>query len=170
MIRLEQLLESLKTVRRHTAQAVEDMPAGELDFRSMPEMMTFRELARHILDASHGLVGMLLAGVETLQTPDVREKLKLYLPELAADAPAADLAAALRASVEQRTQELAAQPAEFFSGMITWFDGQQLTRMEMIQMVKEHEMTHRQQMFFYLRMKGIVPSTTRARQARPAAK
>jgi len=170
MIRLEQLLESLKTVRQHTAQAVEDMPAAELDFRPVPEVMTFREIARHILDASHGLSGMLLSGDDNFATPDFREKVTRHAVNLPADAGPADLAAALRRSVDERVAGFAAQPSAFFDQIITRFDGQRVTRMEMIQMLKEHEMTHRSQMFLYLRMKGVVPSTTRQRQAKPAAK
>jgi uncharacterized damage-inducible protein DinB len=41
-----------------------------------------------------------------------------------------------------------------------------MTVLEMLQFVKEHELTHRAQMFLYLRMKGIVPATTRRRQAK----
>jgi len=54
--------------------------------------------------------------------------------------------------------------------MTRHFDLAQLTRMEMIQFLKEHELTHRQQLFMYLRLKGMVPATTRRRLARQAAK
>ena len=79
-------------------------------------------------------------------------------------------AAALRQSVERRTQELAAQTPEFFSGIITRFDGQRVTRLEMVQFVKEHELTHRSQMYMCLRLKGIVPATTRRRLSKQAGK
>jgi len=64
---------------------------------------------------------------------------------------------------------LAAKPAEFFAGEITRFDGQRVTRLEMLQGIKEHELTHRQQLFMYLRLKGIVPPTTRRRLAKANA-
>jgi uncharacterized damage-inducible protein DinB len=170
MIRPEQVLDSWKTVRQHTAQAVEDLPAGELDYRPTADVMTFRELARHILDASHGMTGMLLAGEDNFATPDFRERLMNYAINLPTDAGAPELAAALRRSVEERVAELSTQPPEFFSHVITRFDGQRVNRLEMIQMLKEHEMTHRSQMFLYLRMKGIVPSTTRQRMARQSGR
>jgi uncharacterized damage-inducible protein DinB len=66
--------------------------------------------------------------------------------------------------------ELAAQPAEFFAHIITRFDGQKVTRLEMVQTIKEHELTHRAQLFFCLRLKGIVPATTRRRLAKQGAK
>jgi uncharacterized damage-inducible protein DinB len=89
---------------------------------------------------------------------------------LDAGAGAPELAAALRDSLEERTKRLAAQPAEFFSHIITRFDGQKVTRLEMVQTIKEHELTHRAQLFMYLRLKGMVPATTRRRLAKQAGK
>ena len=76
----------------------------------------------------------------------------------------------MRDSLEERTAQLAAQPAEFFSHIITRMDGQKVTRLEMVQTIKEHELTHRQQLFLYLRLKGLVPATTRRRLAKQAGK
>jgi len=152
-------------VRQDTAQSVEDFPASELDFKATPDLMTFGELARHILDAGHALTGMLLDGVDNLATPQFREMIAKYRPQLPERLDAAALASELRKSVETRTAELAGKGDEFYSGIITRFDGQRVTRLEMLQFVKEHELTHRSQMFLYLRLKGIVPATTRRRQA-----
>jgi uncharacterized damage-inducible protein DinB len=161
MVRLDALLESWRSVRQDTAQAVEDMPEAELDFRPVPEVMTFREIARHILIASYAITGMLLDGVEKL---DRQEMIKRF-PPVPADAGAALLAAELRARMEERLPALAAQTPEFYAGIVTRMDGQQVTRLEMIQTAKEHELTHRAQLFLYLRLKGIVPVTTRRRLA-----
>ena len=165
MVRVESVIESWKTVRNDTAQALEDFPADELDFRPAPDMMTFRDLARHILDAGHGLTGLLLSGVDNFAVPQFREMLKPHMTALPEKPDAATLAASLRSEVGKRAGELSAQPPEFWSHMITRFDGMQVTRLEMLQFVKEHELTHRSQMFMYLRLKGIVPPTTRRRLA-----
>lgn len=164
MIRVETVLDSWKTVREDTVQAVEDFPPGEFDFRPSPDVMTFREVAQHILLAGHALTGMLLDGIESFATPDFREKLKQYYPPAPDDAGA--LASELRKSVEERCVQLVRQPAEFFSGMVTRMDGRKVSRLELLQFVKEHELVHRAQMFLYLRLKGIVPVTTRRRQAK----
>ena len=58
-----------------------------------PELATFGEIARHILDASDGLTGMLLAGEENFTGADFRERLKPHMRALPADAGAAELAA-----------------------------------------------------------------------------
>ncbi len=159
------VLDSWKTVRQDTAQAVEDFPAAELDFKATPELMTFGELGRHILDAGHALTGLLLDGVDNLATPQFREMLGKYKLPLPDKLDGATLASELRKSMETRGEELAAKGDDFYSGVITRFDGQKVTRLEMLQFIKEHELTHRSQMFVYLRLKGIVPGTTRRRLA-----
>jgi len=152
------------------AAAVEDFPETELDFRPSPDLMTFREAARHILDAGDVMTGALLAGEDNFAAPEFRARMKEYVRALPADAGSAALAAALRESVEQRAAAFAEQPAEFFGQMMTRFDGQRVTRLEMLQTIKEHELTHRAHLFICLRMKGMVPATTRRRLAAQAGK
>ncbi len=166
MVRLETVLDSWKSARQDTAQAVEDFPAAELDFRPTPELMTFGELARHILDAGRALTGLLLEGEENFATPGIRERFAQYFSALAANADAAALAAELRRDMDERCGLLAARDAGFYAHEVTRLDGVRVTRLELLQFVKEHELTHRSQMFLYLRLKGIVPPTTRRRQAR----
>src|SRR5438876_2279559 len=124
MVRKETVLDSWKSVRQDTAQAVEDFPAAELDFKATPDLMSFGELARHILDAGHALTGMLLDGVDDLTTPQFREMIGRYKPQLAEQLDAATLASELRKSMETRAAELAARGEDFYSGLITRFDNQ----------------------------------------------
>ncbi len=169
MVRVEHVLESWRAIRQDTVEAVRDFPAAELDFRPAPELMTFRETARHILDAGDGLAAMLLAGEESFVGPDFRDRLVKHMRTVPADASIDDIVAALASSVRDRTAALAEQPAGFWSHIITRFDGVPVTRLEMLQTIKEHELTHRAQLFFCLRLKSIVPSTTRRRLAKQAA-
>jgi len=166
MVRLEQFLNSWKAVREDAALAVEEFP--DLDYRPTPDVDSFRQIARHILNAGDALTGMLLARQEATGQ-EFRDRAKAHVRPLAEDAGAAEIAAAMRQSVAERCEQLAAQPPEFFSEMTTrHFDLQRLTRMEMLQFVKEHELTHRSQLFMYLRLKGIMPATTRRRLAKQA--
>ena len=169
MVRLEQVLDSWKTIRQDTAGAVEEFPAGDLDYRPTPEVATFREIARHILDSSHGLTGMLLAGEPVFGGPDFRDRMRPHFRQLPKEMSGQELALALRESVDERTVELAARSPEFYAETVTRF-GAVVTRLEMLQFVKEHELTHRQQLFMYMRLKGIVPATTRRRLAMQAGK
>jgi uncharacterized damage-inducible protein DinB len=170
MVRLEHVLDSWKAVREDTAAAVEEFPAGEFGYRPTADVMTFGETARHILQAGHALSGLLLSGEESFATPDFRAKLAPYLPDVPEDATPAQLAAALRDSLERRAAELAARPADFYAHIVTRMDGQKVTRLEMLQMLKEHELTHRAYLFLCLRMKGLVPATTRRRMAKSAGR
>jgi len=169
MVRLDSILSSWKAVREDAAQAVEDFAPHKLDFKPCDDVMTFGATARHILDAGHGLTGMLLAGEENLSTPEFREKIGKHVAELPKTEDAGALAQELRADVERRVAELAAKSAEFYAGEIIRMDGQKVTRLEMLQLIKEHELTHRQQLFMYLRLNGVVPPTTRRRLAKAKA-
>ena len=166
MVRIDAVLDSWKTIRSDTAQAVEEFPAEDMDFRPVPELMSFRENAMHILNAGNGLAGLLLDGVESMATPEFRERLKKHASPIGGEASPKELAAELRKAVEELTGKLAAHGPDFYAGMITRFDGQKVTRLEMLQMIKEHELTHRSQLFLFQRLKGIVPPTTRRRTAK----
>ncbi len=165
MVRVQFVLDSWKTVRKDAAGAVREFPAASFDAKPVEGVDSFGVIARHILNAGHAFPGILLAGVDNLQTPDFREKMKAHVYELAEDATPEQLAEALEKSLEVRTAELAAQPESFFSGEITRFDGLRLTRLEMLQFVKEHELTHRSQLFMLMRLQGMVPPTTKRRLA-----
>ena len=169
MVRPDSVLNSWKAVREDTAQAVEDFSAQPLDYKPTAELMSFGQIARHVLEAGYGLTGMLLDGVDNLATPQFREMLGKYVSQLPKTDAAGALARELRSRMDFRMAELAAQPAEFYAGEITRMDGQKATRLEMIQMMKEHELTHRSQLFMYLRLKGMVPPTTRRRMAKANA-
>jgi uncharacterized damage-inducible protein DinB len=169
MVRPDHVLDSWKSVRQDTIAAVQDFPADEFDFRPAPEVMTFGETARHILYAGHGLAGMLLAGQDNFATADFRERIKEQNTDLPPNSSQAELCAALRESVEQRAAQFAAQSPEFFAQIITRMDGQKVTRLEMLGMIKEHELTHRAHLFLCLRMKGLTPASTRRRAAQQAA-
>lgn len=165
MVRIQPFLESWQATRRDAATAVTDMPEADLDFRPTPELMPFREIAVHVLNAGHGLVSLLLDGTTNMATPDFREKLKAHAIDTAG-LTGAELSARMNETLGSDIGALAARDSAFFEEVITKFDGTAVTRLEMLQFVKEHELTHRSQMFLYLRLKGIVPPTTRKRLAK----
>jgi uncharacterized damage-inducible protein DinB len=169
MVRLDSILSSWKAVREDTAQTVEDFAPHKMDYKPCADVMGFGEIARHILNAGHGLTGMMLAGEDNFATPQFRENIEKHIAQLPKTEDAEALARELRRNIEHLTAELASKPAEFYAGEIVRMDGQKVTRLEMLQMIKEHELTHRQQLFMYLRLNGVVPATTRRRQAKAKA-
>lgn len=166
MVRPDTFLEMWKDAREDGAQAVEDMPAGKLDFRPQDDLMSFRSIATHIIDVGRGLTALLLDGTTDFTQPGFRERLAQYLKPLAPDADGQTIAAEMRAAIEEGCARLAGQPPEFFAGMVAKWDGLRLTRLEMLQFIKEHELAHRMQLFMYLRMNGVTPPTTRRKLAR----
>lgn len=166
MVRPDTFFELWKAAREDGAQAVEEMPAGQLDFRPQEDMMSFRSIATHIVDVGRGLTGLLLDGATDFTQPGFRERLAHYLKPLPEDADGQAIAAEMRTAIEEDCARLARQTAEFFGGMVTKWDGLRLTRLEMLQFVKEHELAHRMQLFVYLRMNGVTPPTTRRKLAR----
>lgn len=166
MVRVETVLETWRTIRSDSAQAVLDWPEEAMTFRATPELMTFGQIARHILDSGHSLTSLLLEGETNFQAPDFRARLEKNLTGVLDDAAPAEMAAALTRMLDGRLEELRGQPAEWWDARVTKWDGQVLTRLEYIQFCKEHELTHRSQLFLYLRLKGTVPPTTRRRQAK----
>jgi uncharacterized damage-inducible protein DinB len=165
MVRVQFVLDTWKTIRKDVVGAVREFPAEAFAEKPIEGVDSFGVIARHILNAGHAFPGILMEGVENLQTPEFRDKMKPHMHGLPEDATPAQLADALEQSIESRTAELTSRPDEFFTGEITRFDGLRLTRLEMLQFVKEHELTHRSQLFMLMRLKGIVPPTTRRRMA-----
>jgi len=169
MVRVEHVVESWKSIRLDTIAAVEEFPAEEFDYRPSPDVQSFGQISRHILSAGHALTGLLLAGETDFNGPDFRARVATFATWFAEKMEPTELALRLRESLDERAAQLSGQPPEFWAGMMKRVDGVIVTRLEMLQWVKEHELTHRQQLFTYLRLKGIVPATTRRRLARLAA-
>ena len=167
-MRAGHVIDSWKSVRQDTIAAVEDFPAGEFEFRPAADLQTFGQIGRHILVSSYALTGMLLAGETDFTAPDFRARVATYATQFPEKMEPAELARRLSESVEERASQLAGQTPEFWGGMLKRVDGVMVTRLEMLEWVKDHELTHRQQLFTYLRMKGLVPATTRRRLARQA--
>ena len=167
-MRAEHVIDSWKNIRQDTSAAVEEFPAGEFDYRPVADLQTFGEIARHILVITHALTGMLLEGDTDFTGSDIRARIASHVAQIPATLEPAELVRRLGESADERAAELTAQTPEFWAGMVKRVDGAMVTRLEMLQWIKEHELTHRQQLFTYLRMKGIVPATTRRRLARQA--
>src|SRR5271169_767236 len=133
MVRLDSVITSWKSIREDTAQAVEDFSAQDLEYKPSADLMTFGAIARHVLEAGYGVTGMLLDGVADMTTPQVRETMGKYVAELPKTEGTGALAHELRSAMEKRIAQLSAQPADFFSGEITRFDKQRVTRLEILQ-------------------------------------
>ena len=61
-------------------------------------------------------------------------------------------------------QQLASLPESFWDEPRKSYDGSQKTAGELLQMLREHEIGHCNQLYVYLRSKGILPPGTRKRK------
>lgn len=165
MIRLQTVLDSWRIVREDTAQGVSDFPESAGKEILVAGCMSFHATAMHILEVGHGFTGALLAGTDNFSVPNLKEVLSEYQMRLPDDPAMPDIAEALIESMRDRSAAFHEQPGPFWAQEITKFDGTRVTRLEMLQALKEHELTHRSQLFMFLRLKGIVPPTTRRREA-----
>ena len=166
MVRPEFVLESWRQVRLYAVEAVQEWPAAEGAFRLAPEVMTFAEIARHIAEAGHILTGILLSGETDYAREGFRQEMQRWSPGLPADMPLPALAAELQSLTAARIDELRGQSPEWWAGMVKKWTGEDMTRLEFLQFVKEHELTHLAQLFACMRLKGLTPPTTRRRQAK----
>jgi hypothetical protein len=103
--------------------------------------------------------------------PKVREKTRPYYSTLPAEAGGAELESELRRTLAERRS--VAKSEAFVAGETTRLDDEKVARLEMLQSLKEPELTHHAQLFLYLRLNGglngVVPVTTRRRLAKAKA-
>src|SRR5271155_3341347 len=119
MVRLETILTSWKAVREDTAGAVEAFPGDDLNYQPMPDVMSFGDIARHILESSYALTGMLLAGVENMSGPEFRPTVQKYAEEVRVPAEKQALTNQLRGALDRQLTQLATQAPEFYTTEIT---------------------------------------------------
>jgi uncharacterized damage-inducible protein DinB len=81
-----------------------------------------------------------------------------------------ELLAALQENFRAQSEALRTRNDAFWSEPRKSFDGSEKTAGELLQMMKEHEISHLNQLYIYLRAKGIVPPTTRKKAAARAAR
>src|SRR5579859_6044505 len=103
MVRVQFVLDSWKTIRKDVVGAVREFPAEAFDEKPVDGVDSFGAIARHILNAGHAFPGILMAGVDNLQTPDFRDKMKPHMHTLPDGFTPEQLAEALEQSIESRS-------------------------------------------------------------------
>jgi uncharacterized damage-inducible protein DinB len=170
----KQMAESSRTVRKNTILIAQDIPEDKYGFRPSAESKAVAELLAHIaltyqfqyqihaVEHRATMVGFDFPGfIERVRAEEKTPRSKQQIIEL------------LTASgekwagwVDGLTDAFLAEQIEFPPGAMP----PTKSRFEGILGVKEHEMHHRAQLMMIERMLGIVPHTTRAAQARFAAR
>lgn len=160
---------SFATVRNNTIQIAEEIPEQKYDFKASPDSRSIRQQLIHIINAPrfqyhlheeakrNNVEGFDFVG---FIAPILAEEEKPYTK--------AEILQQLRDGKEKLEKWMAGLNEEFLAEIVSFPPPLQpptKSRFEMIISIKEHEMHHRGQLMAWLRMIGITPHTTRAREA-----
>ena len=154
MDEMQRFLASWARVRGNVAQAAGDMPEEHYSCSVFPDTRTFHEQVQHILHNADVFVDCALNGRFNLALFDLYPYQGLSKPALLE---------ALNANLRSQSEKLAAASARIAGGSIKYLDGSDRRAIEILQGMKEHEIAHLNQMYFYLRGRGITPHSTRER-------
>ena len=151
---------SWEKVRQNLVATAQDMAEEHYDAAPFEGMMTFRRQVGHVLHVAE----VLSDGLEKGQFDPAKFSVDNYSTQ-----SKDELLNALEVNFRAQRTGLASRPDSFWNEPRKSFDGSDKTAGELLQMMKEHEIAHCNQLYLYLRSKGIVPPTTRKRAAAKAA-
>ncbi|MSO20677.1 MAG: DinB family protein [Acidobacteria bacterium] len=156
MNELERFLAGWERVRSNVIQAAGDMPEAAYDFAPFAGIRTFHEQLQHILHNADVFVDCTVNGKFNLDLFD------LYpYAGLSKDA----LLGALQSNLRRQRERLMTRSVDLTTAVIRYLDGSDRPAMDIMRGMKEHEIAHLNQMYFYLRAKGITPHSTLLRNA-----
>jgi uncharacterized damage-inducible protein DinB len=157
---LGRFLSGWEKVRQNTLACAQDLPEEHYETAPFEGMWSFRKQVGHILNVED----VLIDGLEKRQFDPAKFAADSYR-----DKTKAELVAALEGNLLVHKKLIASHPPSFWDEPRKSFDGSDKTAGELLQMLKEHEIAHCNQMYLYLRSKGVVPPTTRKRAEAKAA-
>lgn len=138
------------SVTGYITQAAEDVPEADYAFRPTPEVRSFGQLIAHIAGSQRVMCGAAL-GESGANESDIEKTTTAK----------ADLVAALKASNEYCARAYAQSDAD--AGGMTKLFGQERTRLFALMMNATHDNEHYGNIVTYMRMKGMVPPSSRPR-------
>lgn len=160
-----QLVDSVRTVRKNTLQIAEDIPEKDYGYRPTPESRSVAETLIHIVFAYrsdrrfHG--DQRVSSLEGFNFGDLFQQLRADEQQPRSKSEIIDL---LRTEGERWCNWVATFPETVLAEQVRQPGGASKTRFEMLLGTKEHEMHHRAQLMVIERLLGIVPHLTRSRQ------
>lgn len=135
-------------VSGYITQAAEDVPEADYAFRPTPEVRTFGQLIAHLAGAQRVMCGAAL-GESGAREDDIEKTTTTK----------AALVAALKASTEYCARAYAQSDAD--AGGMTKLFGREHTRLFALMMNATHDNEHYGNIVTYMRMKGMVPPSSR---------
>ena len=156
MTKIEEFLLQWRDAREGLITEAERIPEDKLDFRASAETRSVLELLYHVIESERMLVGEICRDDSDLrrllaQTSDT--EVRVVTTKNA-------IITLLRSSLASSSEKVTQFGEEKLDQPITRFDGQQITKMAMLQFTLAHEMYHRGQLTVYQRLLGIEPALT----------
>ena len=138
-------VERLRNAKEYTLQVAEKMPAEKYGFRATPQEMGFGAMLLHMAE------NLVYISTEFV-SPD-RGRMAGPPPT---DSSKAGAIKAIGSAYDYAISTVAALPREQLADSVAFFAGK-ITRMQMINILSDHQTHHRAQLIVYLRLHGIAP-------------
>jgi len=148
---VEQLQQQWKATRSQVTQIVEAVPEGKYDYKPTPEVRSFRELLQHIVGENYMFMGFVVG-----EQHDRNQFDKLTTRS--------ELLKALSESYDYGDKVLAGMDEPKLKETVTVFGRRQMSRFGVIVANIKDNHEHYGNLVTYLRLSGIVPPRTAARQ------
>jgi uncharacterized damage-inducible protein DinB len=170
---VKELVESFRTVRKNTIAVAEDIPAEQYDYKATPDVMSVAAMLAHIAVSPAWQIKVHSQGITATDFAMFRANMAEAAAEEKTLRTKEQIIAALKERGEQFTAFVSGLSPVTLAETVSFpppVQPSQKTRFEMLLSVKEHEMHHRAQLMLIERLLGIVPHSTRQRQAPAVAR
>ena len=162
---LEESLEAWRDVREGLIAEVENIPGDQFDYRPTPEVMSVRDMVRHILEAAMLMTGELTRPDTNLKRKPFKELMAMYAQPAYDATTKEELVALLKSQLDEGESKFRASGELAQLQFLERFDGKQGTKLQWFHHGIAHEMYHRGQICTYVRMMGLTPALTQLIQA-----
>jgi uncharacterized damage-inducible protein DinB len=136
----------LQTAREYTLQVAESMPAQDYSFRPDADVMTFGEQLLHLSQNLGWLSSYYLNNKE--QNPVSKSDIKLQEKD--------SILSVVNKTYDYALEVMKNFPPDRLNDRVTFFAGP-MSKLQIINLLNDHQTHHRGQLIVYLRMKGIRP-------------
>ncbi|SRR5258708_1457606 len=142
---IEAAISKLQHAKSYTLQVAEAMPENKYDFKPAREEMNFREQLLHLADNLEWLTSAYLLKVsDTLMESDKKKQKK------------EEVIAVVTRAYDNTLYALTHFNPEHLADTVSFFAGP-MNKLQIINLISDHQTHHRAQMIVYLRLNGIRP-------------
>ena len=141
---IQSFISNWNRIHKQTAIVLAAVPDAKLGYQPQEDMFSLRQLVTHIVRAEVGLTRSALAGST--------QKIDLDLSESSVE----QLVEAFNKHHAELVEEVSQLAPEQLKEEVE-FAGHRLSRKALLNVMTEHEISHRGQLFVYLRLVGVQP-------------